>query len=225
MDHSVIDTICNEISLVLGDTRIFFQTVGEKKPWEDLRVSHFVLAHKDWDESMGPWPTFGCYSQSSISDAILDIRLGRIARWVMETTTAINLCKELAFSDEVERRIQGVLKSKPVENAFEAALLCAIFTEGNMRLSKAAWEHGEFFSFKLDPGSRFSDEVLALFIHRESVGFYKNWGHPDAKAIAVGCSSKMDLIAHARLNQCQRAAEPGVEVDATAKLLKKAWGF
>lgn len=220
-----IESMCEAISLGLGDARLAFQTVGEKKPWEDLRVCHFVFVHDEWDFSMGEIPTFGCYSQSSLSDAILDIRTGRVSKWIKETSLAILLHQEMEYSETVASRVRGVFGNRELETPFEAALLCSIFTGGDLRLAKEAWLGGQFFTFKVDPGSKFSPEVQALFIEQSQIGFYKKWWAVESDLVQTVCLNKQDLVAHARLNPQDSPNREGSEVDTTKSLMKRAWGL
>lgn len=220
-----IESMCEAISRGLGDARLAFQTVGEKKSWEDLRVCHFVFVHDEWDFSMGELPTFGCYSQTCLSDAILDIRTGRVSRWIKETSLAIALYHEMEYSQNVADRVRAVFGNRELETPFEAALLCSMFTGGNRTLAKMAWDRGQFFTFKVDPGSKFSPEVQALFIEEAETGFYKKWWAVESELVQATCMNRQDLVAHARLNPQDLPTLLEADADTTKSLMKRAWGL
>lgn len=223
---NLLEDICKTISSQLPNARLVFHTEGECKPWEDLRVCFFSYVHDRWDPSMGPFPSFGCYSFASISDAILDIRRGRIGRWLSEIDNAIYLYENVALPSDACSRVQGLFtEDRKVSSLFEATLLSSMFTSFDQELSEKALLEGDFFNFKLSPGCKFSDQVQALLLPSLSVGFYRKWWVSDCEMVKVSATKRQQIIAHARLYSQKVSDQDTPEKDATDALLKAAWGL
>lgn len=223
---TLLQDICETVSSQLPDARLVFHTEGECKPWEDLRVCFFSYVHDRWDSSMGPFPTFGCYSFASIPDAILDIRRGRIGRWLSEIDNAIYLYENVQLPQDACARVQGLFtEDRKVSSLFEATLLISMFTSFDRELSEKALLGGDFFNFKLSPGCKFSDQVQALLIPDCAVGFYRKWWVTDCETVKINAIKRPQIIAHARLYSQQASDFDLPEKDASDALLKAAWGL
>lgn len=222
--HHSIDTLCSIITEQLSDANLSFVLEGEKKSWDDLRVGYFKYSPDNWSSEMGAEPTFGCYAFEEIADAVLDIRRGLIAQWIAEVTCALALFEERSSTPLDPHRFKGFLDVSQYSD-FEVCMLCSTFTGADMESALEAWDSGVFFTFKLQPGSRFSDDLQALHLPKKGVGFYKKWWTERHGVVRVDALSKPDIVAHARLNEGEVAREAGDKRPATDSMLKLAWGL
>mgnify|MGYP006170284815 CR=1 FL=1 len=222
----MITHLCSEVSRELEDATLSFEISGENKSWEDLRHGSFKFIPARWSKRMGDTPTFGCYAYTDLSSALFDLKRGKISRWVHNVSNAVNaylhVQKDPGWNPERLTRIVPMVASAGI---LDAAMHCSVFCQAHFDLTLEALESGNFFSFKLEPGSKYSEDIQGMYLARSGIGSYQKWWTTEPSVVLFEAGQRTDVISHARLSQDAPAESPCEDRAATDLLLKTAWGF
>jgi len=222
----MITHLCKEVSRELGDASLSFELAGENKPWEDLRYGSFKFTPARWSKRMGDTPSFGCYAYTDLGSALFDLKRGKISRWVNNVSNAVSAYLHIQKSPQWNPdRLGKIVPMVASAGILDAAMHCSVFCQSNFDLTLEALETGIFFSFKLQPGSKYSEDIQGMYLPKSGVGSYQKWWTTEPSVVLFDAGQRTDVISHARLAQDAPAESTGEERAATDLLIKTAWGF